>query len=246
MLITITLNKPGIYLVEYLGKDFDPISSPNIPSTLVQSSQANTIPPPVPTPIPVTVPTPVPIGTIPITLQDYEVVNSNQVAIYLAGGVTGQSVNIQLKQLGIVVGTTTAAYSNTMAVESSAFGYCDVFADGIDLGGIYIPEQISGTWRVQKAKAVNETQTMNLEFTKVGGMFIIGDRVPNNGWPNVEYWHNSTFLGSSIPNNYNVEPNVIHHLTKKRWAQGSWIGSDDDGVNKQKSQLTFKITADDN
>lgn len=182
-------------------------------------------------------------GNSGVTVQDYSVNNGNEVVLSLTGGTVGQSTTIQLKQGATVVGTLTAAYAASMVVNSSVYGYCDVFIDNTDLGGVYVPYQIAGTFAVERAKAVNDG-ILTLEINKVGAQYIMSDSANNGGWANVEYWHNSTFLGAAIPANYAVEPNIIHNLTKKVWGNGgSWISYDGDPNPKQKRQQTFKIVA---
>lgn len=180
-------------------------------------------------------------GTSGIVIEDYSINNGSQVVLSLSGGTVGQSTTIQLKQGTNVVGSLTAPYADNMTVQSSAYGYLDVLADNTDLGGVYVPNQITGNWIVQKAKAVDETWMLNPQFAKVGSQFILTDLVANDGWQNVEYWLNGTLLGSSIPQNYAVEPNLVHHITKKRWRNFNWLGQDNDGKDRQLSQITFKI-----
>lgn len=182
-------------------------------------------------------------GSSGISLSDYTIQNDLQAVLSLTGGTNGQSTTIQLRQGGNTVGTLNAPYAATMTVQSSAYGYVDVFIDNTDIGSIYIPNRIAGNnWTVEKSKAVSETGTLDLQFGKVGSQFVVTDAASNSGWANVEYWHNKTFLGASIPNNYYVEPNVEHHFTKKRWgAGGNWISYNEDPNPKAKAQLTFKI-----
>jgi hypothetical protein len=186
-------------------------------------------------------PTPIASGPIP-TLTDYAVSN-NQVTLYFEGGSSG-SVTIQLKKAGTVVGTLTASYVSTMIVSSSQYGYIDVYVGDYDIGTVYIPQQLSGGWMVQKSKSVDETGVMNLQFIKAGNDYVVQDLVNNSGWPNVEYWHNSTLIGSFIPENYSIEPLIDQHITKKRWGNFEWLGSDNDGKHREISQLTFKIVSD--
>lgn len=179
-------------------------------------------------------------GTSGIEIVDYTVSGGNNVVLTLNNGTNGQECAIVLRQGSTVVGTLTAPYASTLTVESSQYGYCDVYVDNTDIGSVYIPQQLSGGWTVQKAKSF-ETDVMDLQFAKVGDKFIVTDSVENGGWANVEYWHNSTLLGSSIPANYAVEPNTDMHITKKRWGNFFWLGYDADGLHRQLVQLTFKI-----
>lgn len=177
-----------------------------------------------------------------ISLQDYAITNGNEITLNLIGGTIGENVTVQLKQGDTVVGSFTGAYVNTITITSSQYGYLDVLAGTSDLGTIYAPQQIGGNWSVQKAKTVDETGWMNLQFTKVGSQFVVTDSIGSNGLANVEYWHNATYLGATIPSNYAVEPNIDHHFTKKGWGNGGqWISYEGDPNPKQKAQLTFKI-----
>lgn len=182
-------------------------------------------------------------GTSGVMVQDYSITNGNQVVLSLTGGTIGQSTTIQLKQGSTVVGTLTSAYAASMTITSSAYGYCDVVVDNTDLGGVYLPYKVPGAFTVERAKAANDG-IMTLEINKVGDNYILTDTASNSGWANVEYWHNTTFLGSSIPSNYAIEPNIIHHITKKVWGSGgAWISYDGDTNPKQKRQQTLKIVS---
>ena len=182
-------------------------------------------------------------GGTGIELQNYNVSNGNQAVLSLSGGTIGESVTILLKKAGTTVGTLTAAYAASMTVTSSAYGYLDVFVGGTDIGSIYVPEQVTGSFTVQRAKAVNDG-IMSIEINKVGSNYILTDTADNSGWANVEYWHSATFLGASVPANYAIEPNVIHHITKKVWGSGgNWISYDGDPNPKQKRQQTLKIVS---
>jgi hypothetical protein len=182
-------------------------------------------------------------GTSGVSIVDYSINNGNEVVLSLAGGTVGQSTTIQLKQGATVVGTLTANYAASMTVTSSQYGYADVYVDNTDIGSVYIPQQLSGAWTVQKSKAIDENGVMNLEFAKVGNTYVVTDSADNSGWANVEIWHNSTLLGATVPANYTVEPNIDQHFTKKRWGSFGWLGSDNDGLHRQMSQITFKIVA---
>lgn len=182
-------------------------------------------------------------GTSGVTLQDYTITNGHDVTLSLSGGTNGQSTIIQLKQAGSNVGAITAPYAASMQIQTTAYGYLDVYVDNTDIGSIYVPQQIAGNWTVQKAKAVYGS-SMDLQFAKSGNDFVVTDAISNSGWANIEYWHGATFLGAAIPNNYKVEPNVNHHITKKRWGNGgNWISYNSDPNSKDKSQLTFKIVS---
>lgn len=182
-------------------------------------------------------------GTSGVTVLDYAINNGNQVVLSLTGGTAGQNVTVQLKQGETVVGSLNAAYASSMTVNSSQYGYCEIVVDGTDIGAVYIPQQIAGAFTVERAKAENDG-IMSLDIAKVGSLFIITDSANTGGWANVEYWHNSTFLGASIPANYAIEPNVIHHLTKKVWqGGGNWISYEGDPNPKQKRQQTIKIVS---
>lgn len=182
-------------------------------------------------------------GTSGVSITDYSINNGNEVVLSLTGGTNGVSTTIQLKQGATVVGTLTANYAASMTVTSSQYGYVDIFVDNTDIGSVYIPQQLSGAWTVQKAKAIDENGVMNLEFNKVGNTYVVTDAADDSGWANVEYWHNATLLGSTIPANYTVEPNIDQHITKKRWGNFGWLGYDSDGLHRQMSQITFKIVA---
>lgn len=180
-------------------------------------------------------------GNSGVSVLDYSISNGNQVVLTLSGGTPNANTTIQLKQGSNVVGTLTATYAGSMTIQTSAFGYLEVWVDGTDLGVVYVPQQITGAWVLERAKAENDG-IMSLEVNKVGGSFLITDTANNSGWPNVEYWHNTTFLGTAIPNGYAIEPNVIHHFTKKVWGSGGgWISYERDTNPKQKRQQTLKI-----
>lgn len=182
-------------------------------------------------------------GTSGVAVQDYTVSNGNEVALTLTGGTIGQNVTVQLKQAGAVVGTITAPYANAMTVSTSQYGYLDVFVDNTDIGGVYVPHIITGAWTVERAKVDENNGFLNLQFAKVGNSFVVTDS-GSNGYANIEYWHNATYLGATIPANYAVEPNVDHHITKKGWgAGGNWISWNEDPNPKQKAQTTFKIVS---
>lgn len=179
--------------------------------------------------------------SVNVSVLDYSISNLNEITFSLDGGVDGQVTIIQLNQGGTVVGSIATAYASTTTVTTSKFGYCDVYINGIDCGAIYVPYQITGSFTVEKAKAVNDS-IMSLEINKVSNDFILTDTANNSGWANVEYWHNSTLLGASIPYNYKIEPNVIHQITKKLWqGGGNWISYEGDPNPKQKRQQTIKI-----
>lgn len=180
-------------------------------------------------------------GVSDIVLEDY-LVSGNQVSLTLSGGDVQDTITVELRQSGVPVGILTASYASVMTITSSGYGYADVYVGNTDIGSAYIPQQISGAWTVQQAKAVDETGFMNLQFNKVGNQFVVTDAV-TGGYTNVEYWHGKDYLGATIPTNYAVEPNVDHHITKKGWSSGSWIGGYDDGINRAKAQLTFKIVS---
>jgi hypothetical protein len=88
---------------------------------------------------------------------------------------------------------------------------------------------------------VDETGVLDLRFDKTGNRFTLSDARNNAGWANVEYWHGATFLGSTLPADYAIEPLTIHHITKKRWGNFPWLGADNDGLSREMAQLTFKI-----
>ena len=182
-------------------------------------------------------------GISGVSVQDYSVSNGNEVALNLAGGTIGQSVTIQLKQAGAVVGTITAPYANSLTVTTNQYGYLDVFVDNTDIGGVYVPHIITGAWTVERAKVDENNGFLNLQFAKIGNSFVVTDS-GSNGYANIEYWHNATYLGATIPANYTVEPQIDHHITKKGWgAGGNWISGNGDTNPKQKAQTTFKIVS---
>lgn len=180
-------------------------------------------------------------GTSPVRLEDYEVENA-KITLSLSNGKSGSTINIELRKEGKTVGSLKAAYAATMALSTTAYGYLDLFVDNTDLGSVYVPYQLSGDWTVEKAKAVDETAVLNLQFSKVGTEFFITDTASNAGWTNVEYWYGTTFLGNALAN-CAVEPMLDQQLTKKRWGNFLWQGLNNDGLEREISQLTFKIVA---
>lgn len=178
------------------------------------------------------------LGNSPIVVEDYEIKNG-KLRLWLSNG--SGTIVIQLRQNGKVVTQQKRTYAAEIDLETSAQGYLDLYIDNTDLATLYIPHTIAGDWKVEKAKCVDETAVMNLAFSKQGEAFTVTDLVDNSGWQNVEYWHNQTLLGSSIPTDYTVEPNLDMHLTKKRWGNFDWVGQDGDGKHREMAQLTFKI-----
>lgn len=177
-------------------------------------------------------------GNSPVVLEDYEL-NGDKVTLSLSKG--KGTVNVELRQDGKTVGSSKATFASSMTLTTKAFGYLDVFVDNTDLGTIYVPFQIAGEWTVEKAKCVDETDVMNLQFELIDGRFVVTDLVGNAGFTNVEYWQGADFLGASIPAGHSVEPLIDHHITKKRWGNFPWFGTDNDGKDREMAQLTFKI-----
>ncbi|WP_273211626.1 hypothetical protein [Runella zeae] len=179
------------------------------------------------------------VGNSPIVVEDYEIKNG-KLRLFLSNG--SGNIQIELKQNGQVITTQKVTYAAEIDLETSAQGYLDLYIDNTDLATLYIPHTLTGDWKVEKSKSVDENAVMNLAFDKQGEAFTITDLVDNSGWSNVEYWHNQTLIGSSIPTSYLVSPNLDIHLTKKRWGNFDWIGQDGDGKHREMAQLTFKIT----
>ena len=178
------------------------------------------------------------VGNSPIVVEDYEI-KDGKLQLSLSNG--SGTITLQLRQNGKVVTQQKLTYASEIEIETSAQGYVDLYIDNTDLATLYIPHKLEGDWEVEKSKCVDETAVMNLAFAKQGDAFTVTDLVDNSGWSNVEYWHNQTLLGSSIPNDYTVEPNLDMHLTKKRWGNFDWVGQDGDGKHREMAQLTFKI-----
>lgn len=178
-------------------------------------------------------------GNSPVVLQDYDV-NGAEVTLAFSNGTVG-SITVEFRQGSTVVLTQKVPYAESITLTTMAFGYLDVWVDNTDLGTIYVPFQLTGEWTVLKSKCVDETALMNLQFERVNGTFIVTDSADNSAWGNVEYWHGADFLGNSIPIGHEIEPMKDHHITKKRWGNFPWFGSDNDGLQREMAQLTFKI-----
>lgn len=175
----------------------------------------------------------------PVQLEDYEVEGAN-ITLMLTNGVSG-NITLELRQGSNVVLKQKMPYATSVALTATAFGYLDVFVDNTDLGTIYVPFEFAGEWQVLKSKCVDENAVMSLQFTKAGNKFIVTDSADNSAWGNVEYWHGADFLGNTLPVGHEIEPMVDHHITKKRWGNFPWFGSDNDGLAREMAQLTFKI-----
>lgn len=179
-------------------------------------------------------------GNSPVMLEDYEW-EADKVTLTLANGQAGKAITVELRREGTVIAAAKVNYGTQVSLTTKGFGYLDVFVDNTDLGSIYVPQLITGAWKVQKAKCVDETGVLDLRFDKTGNRFTLSDARNNAGWANVEYWHGATFLGSTLPADYAIEPLTIHHITKKRWGNFPWLGADNDGLSREMAQLTFKI-----
>jgi hypothetical protein len=161
------------------------------------------------------------------------------ISFSLSGGNLLDTVTIDLKQGSSIVGTLTAAYSSTMTVTSSQYGYVDAYIDGNFKSSIYLPLRLTTSFSVKESKAVNENDGfMKLVYTQQpNGEFLITDSASpsvSNIYYNVNgKWRNNL-------SGLKLEPLTNHSITKYAYNGAYW---GDNSAAQSKKQISFRIVS---
>lgn len=159
------------------------------------------------------------------------------ISFSLSGGSLLDTITIDLKQGSVNVGTLTAAYSPTMTVTSSQYGYVDAYINGNFKSSIYLPLRLTTSFSVEESKAVNENDGfMKLVYTQQpNGEFLITDSA-SPSFSNIYYNVNGKWRNNL--SGLKLEPLTNHSITKYAYNGAYW---GDDSAAQSKKQISFRI-----